>query len=249
MAAVGDRSTESAWYAFMGFDPDQHRRVRGFYRRFFTGCHHVLDLACGRGEFLDVLRQDGIGAVGLDHDAGMVELARKAGHQVEDADAFEYLAQHPVAFDGIFSAHFVEHLPPERVTELIGLASRALEPGGRLVLATPNSASLPTLQREFWWDPTHVRFYDVDLLRFWLTEAGFNEVEGGTNPESHPGSPIGLTELEVPRAGPLARAFYRLTGISKIRHHQMVLAGSLQGLIRELYRPNEVYVVGRKPDR
>lgn len=256
MAAVEDRSTESAWYAFMAFDPAQHRRVRGYYTQFFRGCRAVLDLACGRGEFLDVLKAQGIAGVGLDIDPGMAQQARQASHKVEEADAFDYLTSQRGAFDGIFSAHFVEHLPPDRAVELITRAFAALQPGGRLLLATPNSASLPTLQREFWWDASHVRFYDIDLLRFWLTQAGFEQVEGGTNPESWPGSPIGLDDLVVPKLPPLGFAdkVVRRLGLSRLvqrtdaTHHQLtVVAGALGTLLQELYRPNEIYVTGRKP--
>jgi len=238
--------TESAWYAFMGFDPAQHRRVRGHYVSFFKGCQQVLDIACGRGEFLDVLRAANVPGEGVDNDEGMVRAARAAGNQVELGDAFAFLEAHPSTFDGIFSAHFIEHLEPDTAGRLIELCCSALQPGGRLVVATPNSASLPTLQHEFWWDPTHVRLYDAALIRFWFSQAGFIEVEAGENPESHPGSPIGLTELEMPPASPLARAYYRLTGMSRLRRQQMVLSRSVQGLIRELYRPSEIYVTGRR---
>lgn len=242
-------TTESDWYAFMRFDPAQHRRARGYYVPFFKGCLRVLDVACGRGEFLDVLRDARIPGEGIDTDEGMVQAARASGNQVELGDAFGFLEAHPASFDGIFSAHFIEHLESEVATRLIELSVTALRPGGCLVVATPNSASLPTLQHEFWWDPTHVRLYDIDLIRFWFSEAGFADIKGGENPESHPGSPIGLKELEMPPANPFARALYRLTGISALRRQQMVLSRSLQGLIRELYRPSEIYVTGRKPAR
>src|SRR2546423_2579852 len=239
--------TESAWYAFMGFDPAQHHRVRGYYVPFFKACHRVLDVACGRGEFLDVLRDARIPGEGVDNDEGMVQTARAAGNQVEFSDAFTFLERHPASFDGIFSAHFIEHLESNAAARLIDLSAASLQPGGCLVVATPNSASLPTLQHEFWWDPTHVRLYDLDLIRFWFSQAGFVEISGGENPESHPGSPISLEELEIPPASLVARAFYRLTGISAVRRQQMVLSRSFQGLIRELYRPSEIYVTGRKP--
>lgn len=230
----------------MGFDAEQHRRVRGFYVSFFRGCQSVLDVACGRGEFLEVLRKEHITCRGVDSDEGMVRMASGAGNTVEIGDAFSFLQTHPSSFDGIFSAHFIEHLPSDEAARLIELSHNALQPGGRLLLATPNSASLPTLQREFWWDPTHVRFYDMDLLRFWFTRAGFRSVVAGENPESHPGSPIGVTELEVPPAPRMARFFDRLLGLNRLRHHQIVLSGSLRGLIQQLYKPSEIYVTGLK---
>jgi O-antigen chain-terminating methyltransferase len=96
----------------MGFDPAQDRRVRGYYVPFFKGCQRVLDVACGRGEFLDVLRDAQIPGEGVDNDRGMVEAARSAGNRVEMGDAFSFLETHHASFDGIFSAHFIERAAP-----------------------------------------------------------------------------------------------------------------------------------------
>src|SRR3979411_2406257 len=92
----------------------------------FEGKGDGLDLACGRGEFLDVLGR----GTGVDIEEKMVVAAREAGHDVALGDAFEYLRDRPETYDGIFSAHFVEHLPYERAAELVGLAWRALKSGG-----------------------------------------------------------------------------------------------------------------------
>jgi O-antigen chain-terminating methyltransferase len=138
-------SSEARFYDFMGFEPEFATRVRGFYLPFFEGCTSVLDIASGRGEFLGVLRDAGIAGVGVDFDPLMVRTARAAGHQVEEGDAFEYLRGREAAFDGVFSAHFIEHLPAERVSELFELAFRALRPGGRLVVCPPTATSRPTL--------------------------------------------------------------------------------------------------------
>jgi len=240
----------------MAFDPEYARKVRSFYLPFFAGCRAVLDIATGRGEFLGLLRDAGVPAVGVDLDPLMVKAARAAGHEVTEGDAFEFLRGKEAAFDGIFSAHFIEHLPSERVIELIGLAVRALRPGGLLVLCTPNAVSLPTLQRQFWWDATHVRMYDVELLKFLAADAGLESVEGGVNPLNDPGCPIDVEALQpppmrrLPARGRLAAAL----GLRRLDqrtqetyHHLQVLSDSLTGLVRALYTPSEIYVSGKKP--
>src|SRR5256714_15353632 len=112
-------------------------------------CARVLEFACVRGEFLDVLRDARIPGEGVANDEGMVQTARAAGNQVEFGDAFTFLERHPASFDGIFSAHFIEHLESNAAARLIDLSPASLQPGGSLVVATPNSASRPTLQPEF----------------------------------------------------------------------------------------------------
>jgi SAM-dependent methyltransferase len=241
--------SEHDFFEYMGFDPDLMRKARAFYVPMFEAKQDVLDLACGRGEFLDVLGR----GTGVDIEEKMVVAAREAGHDVALGDAFEYLRDRPETYDGIFSAHFVEHLPYERAAELVGLAWRALKSGGVAVICTPNSASLPTLQRQFWWDATHVRMYDVELLRFMLSSAGFVEVEGGVNPRNLPGYPVDLEALKVPDIGPIEQppflggAIGALDRRSQVTHHHLkTVADTLRGLIEHLYTPSEIFVRGLK---
>lgn len=251
---MSDREQESSFYSFMGFESDFAREVRAFYLPFFEGCGEVLDVACGRGEFMDVLREAGIGARGVDIDPGMVRAARQAGHDVQEADVFSFLEGRTGAFDGIFSAHLVEHLTYEQTMGLLRLAFAALRPGGRIAICTPNAASLPTLQHQFWWDATHVRMYDVELLRFMVAEAGFEQVEGGVNPRNQP-IPIDVKALEVPPLDPIPlrrlsslwpsfRYLERRTQV--MSHHLSVVSGSLRKLIEELYVPCEMFVAARR---
>jgi SAM-dependent methyltransferase len=239
--------SEHDFFEHMGFDPEQMREARAFYVPMFEGKAEVLDLACGRGEFLQALGR----GVGVDIEERMVAAARETGEEVELADAFEYLRRREGSFDGVFSAHFLEHLPYERAAELVGLAWRSLRAGGVAVFCTPNPASLPTLQRQFWWDATHVRMYDVELLRFMLVQAGFEDVEGGVNPRNLPGYPVDPEALGVPEIGPvdpppfLSGAIRELDKRTQITHHHLkTVADTLRGLIEHLYTPSEIYVRG-----
>jgi SAM-dependent methyltransferase len=180
---------ESDYYTHMAFDPENARKALGNYVRFFEGAGRVLELGPGSGEFLRLLRDAGIDAVGIDLDQGMVDQARADGLDVRLGDALDYLetVAEPGSFDGVFSAHLVEHLETATVERMIAGCGRVLAPGGRMVAATPNPASYPVLSHDFWRDPTHVRFYDLPLLEFLCRRAGLEVVGGGVNPCNAPG--------------------------------------------------------------
>jgi SAM-dependent methyltransferase len=267
---------ESDYYTYMGFDPDLARSGLSFYVPLFEGLDPVLELACGRGEFLDVLRDAGTQGRGVDLDEGMVSAAVERGHDVVLGDAIEFLeAAPPGAYGGVFSAHFVEHLDADTVLRLARAAHGALRPGGRLVLATPNAASMSVLGHDFWKDPTHVRFYDPMLLRFFLAQAGFDVEDDGTNPRNDPGPPPHLhasdglvvhpdltaTIAESVLTSAVARNVTDPTNdVGHVLGHLVsVLAERVrlaeeglvdlrrahENLLGALYPGNEVYVVGR----
>ncbi len=192
---------ESEYYDHMGFDPVHTRDVLGFYVPLFTDGPDgvVLELASGRGEFLDLLREAGISGRGVDVDEGMAEAARARGAEVVLGDAVEHLEQTaPGSLRGVFSAHLLEHLQPEQVGRLTAAARRALAPGGRFVAATPNPACFAVLSNDFWRDPTHIRFYDLPLLEFFCRQAGLEVERSGTNPRNHPGPPPETQAPETP---------------------------------------------------
>jgi SAM-dependent methyltransferase len=182
---------ESDYYSYMEFDPEHTREVLGHYVPLFQDKAPVLELGCGRGEFLALLAQAGVAATGVDNDEGMVEKARAEGLDVVCADAVAFLHGDPPPgpYQGVFCAHFVEHLTPSQVHELLEGVRRVLAPGGRFVAVTPNPACYAVLSRDFWRDPTHVRFYDLPLLEFLCRQAGLEVERSGTNPVNHPGPP------------------------------------------------------------
>jgi 2-polyprenyl-3-methyl-5-hydroxy-6-metoxy-1,4-benzoquinol methylase len=167
------------WFAERFRGTEEH--VRGkqrFYVPFFQGRTAVADLGCGRGEFLELMREAGVGARGIDASGECVALCRSKGLDAECADAFEYLAGlgGPV-LDGIFCAQMVEHLPPARVPELIRLAAASLARGALLAIETPNPECLAALSKHFYLDPTHERPVPAALLRFYMEECGFGGIE------------------------------------------------------------------------
>jgi SAM-dependent methyltransferase len=115
----------------------------------------VLDLGCGRGEFLTLLAEEGIAAAGVDSDSGMVARCRALGLDVAEADINEHLASLPDGTLGtIFSAQVIEHLPHEQLRRMLELALRKLRPGGLLIAETVNPHRVASL-KTFWVDLTH----------------------------------------------------------------------------------------------
>jgi glycosyltransferase involved in cell wall biosynthesis/SAM-dependent methyltransferase len=116
----------------------------------------VLDIGCGRGEFLDLLRERGLEYAGIDPDPDMVGRCRAKGHEhVDLADANSYLEKcADDSIGAIFCAQVIEHMPYEELLRFYGLGLRKLEPGGLLILETVNPHSVPAL-KTFWVDPTH----------------------------------------------------------------------------------------------
>lgn len=141
-------------------------------------CGPVLDLGCGRGEVLEVLGAAGIDARGIDSSERMVAICRGKGLAAEVGDLFQVLGAVPAgSLGGVVSLHVVEHLPAAALVDLASLAFRALKPGGRLILETPNALSLMVSSRSFWLDPTHQRPVHPEYLAHCCRLAGFAEVE------------------------------------------------------------------------
>jgi O-antigen chain-terminating methyltransferase len=147
----------------------------------FTGDRvpgEILDAGCGRGEFLEAARDAGLAARGIDQSEECVAVCKSKGLAAERADLFEHLASLPdSALSGVYCSQVVEHLPPDRLPELITLLSRKVSRGAMVAIETPNPACLAIFATHFYLDPTHVRPVPAALLRFYLEEAGFRNVE------------------------------------------------------------------------
>jgi O-antigen chain-terminating methyltransferase len=148
------------------------------YLPYFRGCRNVLDIGCGRGEFLETMRGAGIGAKGIDLDPESVAICRHKTLDAEVADLFVYLENLPEAsLDGIFCSQVVEHLPPERLAEMIRLCASRLQRNGAIAIETPNPECLAIFATHFYLDPTHQRPVPHPLLAFYLEEFGVGNIE------------------------------------------------------------------------
>jgi SAM-dependent methyltransferase len=143
----------------------------------FRDAAPVLDLGCGRGEFLVLLREAGIEARGVDLDADMVAFARGDGLDVEQADVVQHLeALEDGSLGGVFAAQLVEHIPAPTLVRLLELAATKLRPGGLLVAETINPLS-PLALRNYYADLTHAQPLVPETLELLARQAGFGSVE------------------------------------------------------------------------
>ena len=148
------------------------------YLPHFAGRKNVLDLGCGRGEFLEMMREAGVPARGIDLSEESVATCLSKGLEARAADLFEYLDALPEAsLDGIFCSQVVEHLPPERLPEMIKLCATRLQREGAIAIETPNPESLAIFATHFYLDPTHTRPIPPPLLAFYMEEFGIGRLE------------------------------------------------------------------------
>jgi SAM-dependent methyltransferase len=267
---------ESDYYAYMGYDREHTLSGLQHYVPWLTK-GPVLELAPGRGEMLSLLRDAGVEAYGVDLDEGMVEQAVRDGLDVRLGDALEGVrAAADGSLGGVFSAHFVEHLPAEAVAELVQESARALAPGGHFVAATPNAACWSVMGHDFWRDPTHIRFYEPRLLAFFCAQAGLEVVETGGNPRNLPGPPPETrahpVTVDPDLTQELAVTLQRITDpkskgkvdpdspwyafghyvsalmgrLERTQEELRDLRGAHEELLARLYPSNEVYVVARR---
>ena len=167
------------WFAERFRGPEQ--RVRGNQRVYlphFQNIGRVLDLGCGRGEFLELLRDNGIPGRGVEASAESVAYCRSKALDVEQGDLFASLTALPEqSEDAIFCSQVVEHLDPMRLPELIRLCASRLRNGGLLAIETPNPACLAIFATYFYLDPTHTRPVPSDLLAHYMRESGLARTE------------------------------------------------------------------------
>jgi SAM-dependent methyltransferase len=134
----------------------------------------VLDLGCGRGELLLMLRDAGVAARGIEADPALVEGARRRGLEVVEGDLLEVLRRQDDASCGAVTAiHVFEHLPLANLAAVLSEVRRVLRPGGLLIAECPNPHSLRVGAALFWLDPTHHRPLLPETLELLLESAGF----------------------------------------------------------------------------
>ncbi|MSO29930.1 MAG: class I SAM-dependent methyltransferase [Acidobacteria bacterium] len=168
---------------YLGFE-DRFRGTTGTIRErlepympLFAATTDVLDIGCGRGELLELFRDNGVAARGIDANQAMVEECRSRGLAVEQADAAGYLeAQTDGSLGGIAAIQVVEHFEPAYLVRVLGLAYQKLRPGAPLVLETINAACWMAFFETYLRDLTHARPLHPDTLRYLVQASGFTSV-------------------------------------------------------------------------
>ena len=175
---------ETMSHKYVGFEDafrgstDAIRAQLADYVPLFTGASDVLDIGCGRGEFLGLLREQGVSGRGIDLNDAMVEVCRGKGLDASNADALSYLGGLPdQSLGGLFAAQVVEHLEPAYLTRLLETAFEKLRPGAPIVLETINPACWFAFFESYIRDITHVRPLHPDTLKFLLIASGFNQID------------------------------------------------------------------------
>jgi len=144
----------------------------------FDGDCQGIDLGCGRGEWLELMQENGIDVQGIDLDQGMLDAAHGLGLNVSHGDAI--LSLQSLASESqimVTGFHLAEHLPFELLQTLIQESLRVLKPGGLLILETPNPENIVVGTANFYLDPTHQRPIPSQLLAFMAEYCGFKKVK------------------------------------------------------------------------
>jgi O-antigen chain-terminating methyltransferase len=147
------------------------------YLEYFNGRRNVLDIGCGRGEFLDVLKDNGIHAVGVDANEDMIKLCQNIGLEAYHDDAINYLETiDDNTLDGIIITQMIEHAEPAYIFDLLKLCHHNMTHNAIIITETINIATLNTIPT-FFKDPTHIRPVHPDTLKFILEQIGFKDIQ------------------------------------------------------------------------
>jgi len=138
----------------------------------------VLDIGCGRGEWLELLKAEGLSAVGVDTNSIAIAQCRERGFDAREADALAYMLALPDKSVGAVTGfHLVEHLPFDVLMKLLDETARVVKPGGAVVFETPNPQNVLVGSCNFYFDPTHRNPLPSPLLKFLVESRGFARVE------------------------------------------------------------------------
>jgi O-antigen chain-terminating methyltransferase len=161
---------------FRGSREDIKHRQNEFIH-YFDGCKNVLDIGCGRGEFLELLQDNGIIGRGIDIDENMVNFCISKGLNVEKIDAVSCLEKiADKSLDGILLDQIIEHLEPDYLIKMLRLCYDKLNFGYHILIETVNPLSLISFVN-FYLDMSHKKPIHPETLKFLMTYENFRDIE------------------------------------------------------------------------
>jgi O-antigen chain-terminating methyltransferase len=161
---------------FRGHEEEIKKQLEGYIPYFRKG-GKVLDLGCGRGEFLELLQKNGIQGTGIDSNSQMTDICLDKGLDCRKGDIIGLLAEWPDAsLDGIISSQVIEHLAPPYLKKMIDICLLKLASSGVLILETINPTSVFALVQIYYLDLSHQKPVHPQALKFLMESAGFEDV-------------------------------------------------------------------------
>lgn len=147
------------------------------YIKFFKSCNNVIDIGCGKGVFLKLLKENGINCCGIESDQKLVDNCKAIGLKVIKANAYNYIDKiDENKVDGIFMGHVIEHFTIGDRISFIKKCFNKLKYNGILIIETPNITSSYVMSNVYYLDPTHQRPLHPEALKFICEEVGFKVV-------------------------------------------------------------------------
>lgn len=156
---------------------EEIKKRQEVYLPVFKRSDNILDIGCGRGEFIELLQKEGIKATGIDLNEDMVHICKKKNLNVKQKDAITYLnSLKDESLGGIFASHIIEHLNIDLLIEFVKLCYTKLKKEAYIVFETPNPQSIITSAINFYLDFSHIKHVHPEAIKFLLESNGFVDI-------------------------------------------------------------------------
>ena len=152
-----------------------YNRIKKYAKYYEKGT--VLDIGCGRGEFLQALREKNIECKGLDNDSEIINEFKEKGYDAENIGFKEF--ETDKKYTGIMASHIIEHIPGLEIYDFLKKINNLLKINGVSVIITPNFQNLEVATETFWRDIEYERPYPLSLLESLLINNGFEIIDKG----------------------------------------------------------------------